>query len=89
VLDINNNGRQDLFMLAYDNPSGPNEFRYQIAFDLNADATPTGPGYPRDWDNNGAITNPVQVNINGDVDGMGHPAFGTLTDFNDWANLKF
>jgi hypothetical protein len=89
VLDINNNGRQDLFMLAYDNPSGPNEFRYQIAFDLNADATPTGPGYPRDWDNNGAITNPVQVNINGDVDGMGNPAFGTLTDFNDWANLKF
>jgi len=33
--DINGNGIPDIILMAYDAPSGPNQFRYQVGFDLN------------------------------------------------------
>lgn len=36
ICDINKNGIPDLVLMAYDNPDKSNNFRYKIAFDLNA-----------------------------------------------------
>ncbi len=36
LADINNNGRPDLIVLAYDDPDQQNNFRYKVGFDLNA-----------------------------------------------------
>jgi len=35
ICDINGNGIPDLLLMTYDNPEGMNNFRYQIAYDLN------------------------------------------------------
>lgn len=41
VADIDRNGVDDIILMAYDAPSGPNEFRYKVGYNLNAygDAT--------------------------------------------------
>ncbi len=41
LTDINNNGIPDLILMADDDPSGPNQFNYKIAFDLNTSGVPT------------------------------------------------
>jgi hypothetical protein len=33
--DLNNNGKQDMVLMAYDNPSGGNTFRYKVGWDIN------------------------------------------------------
>lgn len=40
VTDLDNNNRPDLILIAYDAPPGPNEFRYRVAWNLNANGTP-------------------------------------------------
>lgn len=42
IADINGNGKPDLLFMAIDNPSGANEFRYVVGYDLNASGDPTG-----------------------------------------------
>ncbi|MCH9651799.1 MAG: S8 family peptidase [Deltaproteobacteria bacterium] len=39
--DLNNNGIPDLILMAYDDPAGQNEFRYQVGLDLNPDGKAT------------------------------------------------
>src|SRR5579884_1688599 len=34
LIDLDNNGRPELVLMAYDNPGGPNSFRYKIGRDL-------------------------------------------------------
>jgi hypothetical protein len=43
--DFDNNGIQDLLVVAYDAPSGPNNLRYKVGYDL------TPRGVPRRWRN--------------------------------------
>ena len=38
--DLNGNGKPDLLLMANDDPEGPNEFRYRVAFDLDASGAP-------------------------------------------------
>jgi hypothetical protein len=79
-----------MVLMAYDDPAGPNTFRFRIGRDLTAAGMLGQPfGFPRDWNSNGSFENPVMVNINFDTDGMGNPIFGVLNDWNDWANLVF
>lgn len=40
LADINNNGIPDLILMGDDDPAGPNQFRYKIAFDLNVNGVP-------------------------------------------------
>lgn len=40
LTDINNNGIPDLILMGDDDPAGPNQFRYKIALDLDANGTP-------------------------------------------------
>jgi len=90
VFDANGNGRPELLLLAYDNPSGPNTFRYRVGRDLTATGGLGQPfGFPRDWNGNGVLENSVSVNINNDLDNAGNPVLGILTDWNDWANLVY
>lgn len=42
IYDINQNGTPDLLMMVYDAPSGPNNFRYKIGWDLDASGGATG-----------------------------------------------
>ncbi len=37
---INGNSSPDAVLMAYDNPPGPNQFRYKVAFDLDANGNP-------------------------------------------------
>lgn len=37
--DLDGNGRPELIFMAYDNPAGPNNFRYRIGWNLNATGT--------------------------------------------------
>jgi Bacterial TSP3 repeat len=88
--DLDGDGRSEIFLMAYDNPAGPNTFRYRVGFGVDtAGNFASRLGFPRDWSGNGSIEPSVSMNLNGDRDGMGNPIFGTLTDFNDWANLKY
>jgi hypothetical protein len=41
--DIDGNTRPDMFLMAYDNPAGPNNFRYRIGWNLN------NKGQAMDW----------------------------------------
>jgi hypothetical protein len=41
--DLNNNGIKDVIAMAYDAPSGPNQFRYRIGYDVDRN------GAPRYW----------------------------------------
>lgn len=43
--DLDDNGIQDILLLAYDAPGGPNNIRYKIGYDL------TARGVPRRWTN--------------------------------------
>ena len=38
--DLDGNGIQDMILMAYDAPSGPNNIRYKVGFDLTARAVP-------------------------------------------------
>ena len=90
LLDANGNGRPEMILLAYDNPSGPNTFRFEIARDLTTTGGLGQPfGFSRDWNGNGILENSVQFNVNFDLDNNGNPIFGVLTDWNDWANLLY
>lgn len=40
LLNLNSNPRPDLVLLAYDNPSGANSFRYRVAYDLDTNGVP-------------------------------------------------
>ena len=42
IYDINQNGNPDLLLMVYDAPSGANNFRYKIGWDLDADGAATG-----------------------------------------------
>ncbi len=42
IYDINQNGNPDLLLMVYDAPSGANNFRYKIGWDLDADGSATG-----------------------------------------------
>ncbi len=44
VADINKNGRPDLLFIGDDDPPGPNQLRYKIAFDLNTSGNYTSLG---------------------------------------------
>ena len=35
--DVNNNGIDDVIVMAYDDPNGANQFRYRIGFDVDDD----------------------------------------------------
>lgn len=37
--DLDGNGRPELILMAYDNPAGPNNFRYRIGWNLNSSGT--------------------------------------------------
>ncbi|MGH7491321.1 MAG: M66 family metalloprotease [bacterium] len=90
LFDANANGRPEMILLAYDNPSGPNTFRFRVGRDLTTTGGLGQPfGFPRDWNGSGTFENAVMVNINGDLDNLGNPVFGVLTDWNDWANLVY
>lgn len=39
--NINSNSIPDIVLMAYDAPSGPNQFTYQVGFDLDASGNPT------------------------------------------------
>jgi hypothetical protein len=89
-VDSDVNGRPDMILMAYDNPPGNNTFRLEIGRNLTASGGLGLPfGFPRDWNSDGIFQNGVQSNVNGDLDGNGNPVFGTLTDWNDWANLTY
>lgn len=47
VLSLNGNSRPDMILMAYDNPSGANSFRYRIGLDLDANGIAASwlPGY--------------------------------------------
>jgi len=40
IADIDKNGVNDLILMAYDAPSGPNQFRYKIGYNLDANGNP-------------------------------------------------
>lgn len=42
IADFDGNGRPDLLLMALDDPDGPNQFRYTIAWNLNAEGVPEG-----------------------------------------------
>lgn len=42
IYDINQNGNPDMLLMVYDAPSGANNFRYKIGWDLDADGGATG-----------------------------------------------
>lgn len=90
LVDADSTGRPEMILMAYDNPAGPNTFRFRIGQNLG----PTGGlgqpfGFPRDWNGNGTFETSVQTNVSGDLDNNGNPIFGTLTDWNDWVNLVY
>lgn len=90
VVDANGNGRPEMILMAYDNPGGPNTFRYRVGRDLGRDGGLGQPfGFPRDWNGNGTFDASVKVNINGDKDNSGNPIFGVLTDWDDWSHLVY
>jgi len=90
LVDASGNGRPEMILLAYDNPSGPNQFRFRVARDLGRDGSLGQPfGFPRDWNGNGTLESSVAVNVNNDRDNNGNPVLGVLTDWNDWANLVY
>jgi hypothetical protein len=90
LLDTDGNGRPDMIFMAYDNPGGANSFRFEVGRNLTATGGLGLPfGFPRDWNGDGAFQNNVQMNLNGDLDAVGNPVLGVLTDFNDWANLQY
>jgi hypothetical protein len=79
-----------MILMAYDNPGGPNTFRYRVGRDLGRDGGLGQPfGFPRDWNGNGTFDASVKVNINGDKDNSGNPIFGVLTDWDDWSHLVY
>ena len=89
-VDTDVNGRPDMILMAYDNPPGNNTFRLEIGRNLTTSGGLGLPfGFSRDWNADGIFQNGVQANVNGDLDGNGNPVFGTLTDWNDWANLTY
>jgi hypothetical protein len=88
--DTDGDGRPDMLLMAYDNPSGGNTFRFEVGRNLNSRGSLGLPfGFPRDWNGDGSIQNNVVANINGDLDANGNAVLGTLTDWNDWANLSY
>jgi hypothetical protein len=79
-----------MLLMAYDNPSGPNTFRYTVGRNITTPGVLGAPyGFPRDWNGNGTFENCLSVNINNDVDSSGNPILGVLKDWNDWANLAY
>ncbi len=48
VEDINGNGIKDMIIMAYDDPSGANTFRYRVGLDLNANGEPAA-GWPANY----------------------------------------
>lgn len=90
ALDFNGNGTQDLILMAYDNPAGPNNFRFLVSRDVpRTGSLGANVGFPRDWNGNGAFEGCVNANINGDMDNNGNPIIDVLTDNNDWAQLVY
>jgi Bacterial TSP3 repeat len=90
ALDFNANGVPDLILMAYDNPPGPNNFRFVVSRDLaGAGNLKANVGFPRDWNKNDTMESCVNANINSDLDGDGNPIIGVLTDNNDWAHLVY
>lgn len=75
VADINRNGKEDIVLMAYDNPAGDNTFRYRIGWDVNYST-----GIPISWspyfiitagagmEGNGAGCEIVDIDKNGIVD---------------------
>ena len=54
VADLDQNGRPDLILLAYDDPSGPNGYRYRIGWNLD------GAGATGDWQD-GYVPTPARA----------------------------
>lgn len=48
MYDFNKNGIPDIIFMAYDNPKGPNTFRYQIGYDMDASGIIRG-GYSQTY----------------------------------------
>ena len=90
LINTDNDARPEMLLMAYDNPSGPNTFRYTVGRNITTPGLLGAPyGFPRDWNGNGSFETCVSANINNDTDSSGNPVLGILTDWNDWANLTF
>jgi len=90
LLNADQNARPEMLLMAYDNPPGPNTFRFTVGRNIITPGALGAPyGFPRDWNGNGTFESCVSVNINGDRDGNGNPILNVLTDWNDWANLVY
>ena len=68
VANLDSNRRPDLILMAYDSPSGPNNFRYKIGWNLNANGvaaswTDLAPVPDLGWEGQGAAA--VVGNFNG------------------------
>ncbi len=68
IHDINNNGKEDMIFMAYDNPAGNNSFRYKIGWDINT------AGNAQNW------TNYIQVD---GVSAEGSGAGVAVADINE------
>lgn len=90
LINADADARPEMILMAYDNPAGPNTFRYAVGRNINTPGQLGAPyGFPRDWDGDGTFEACVSVNVNGDMDANGAPLLETLTDFNDWANIVY
>jgi hypothetical protein len=90
LVNTDDDARPEMLLMAYDNPSGPNTFRYTVGRNITTPGVLGAPyGFPRDWNGNGTFENCLSVNINNDVDSSGNPILGVLKDWNDWANLAY
>lgn len=84
--DIDGNGTQDLLVLAYDAPGGPNNLRYKVGYDL------TARGVARRWRNGytrlpgmGDLGQGAGIDL-ADLDGNGRPELITLVYDNPAGN---
>jgi hypothetical protein len=86
--NIDGDPAPEMVLMAYDNPAGPNTVRIAIGRNIDTPGSLGAPfGFPRDWNGNGSYESCVANNVNSDMDGNGQAVLGTLTDWNDWANL--
>ena len=74
IADINRNGKDDIILMAYDNPAGQNTFRYRIGWDVNFST-----GNATSWTSN-------FITVNG-VGGEGQGAGIEIADL-DHNNIK-
>ncbi|MFN3201935.1 MAG: hypothetical protein ACE366_26250 [Bradymonadia bacterium] len=77
--DLDGNGSPEMLVMAYDNPNGPNSFRYRVARDLGALGAPGSMGHQVEIAGLGDVARGAGIAI-GDFDGDGAPGLALLAN---------